>query len=200
MTTDETTGADTKGERTRRRILLAARKTFATVGYERATIRAIAAAADADKSSVIKYFGNKQQLFREAVHWDIPIDELTAVDTGITAEQQIRAMLEGWAKDPISPMSVLLRASMTSEEAAEMLREHVTANSVDAIAKHMGHLPDARLRAGVYSAMMMGLASGRYLLRFPDLAEADLEDVIRVAAPVIRTLIDPDPKQAKTRR
>jgi AcrR family transcriptional regulator len=43
-----------KGERTRRRILEAARRVFADLGYERATIRGIAAAADVDKSSVIQ--------------------------------------------------------------------------------------------------------------------------------------------------
>ncbi|WP_328402790.1 TetR family transcriptional regulator [Nocardia sp. NBC_00403] len=35
----------------------------------------IRSAAGVDKSSVIQYFGSKQALFREAVHWDIPIAE-----------------------------------------------------------------------------------------------------------------------------
>ena len=73
-------GGERKGLRTRRRILDAARGVFAEVGYERATIRGIAAAAGVDKSSVIQYFGTKQALFREAVHWDIPIAELTSDD------------------------------------------------------------------------------------------------------------------------
>ena len=191
---DESRAADpdTKGERTRRRILQAARRTFAAVGYERATIRSIALAANADKSSVIKYFGSKQGLFQEAVHFDIPIDELTRSDSIASAESYLRSMLGSWAKDQDSPMSVLLRASMTSDDAAEMLREHMTNNSVNVIAKYMDHLPDARLRAGLFAAMMMGIASGRYLLRIPDLAEPDLEEVLRVAVPVVRALIDPE--------
>ena len=59
---------------------------FAEVGYERATIRAIAAAADVDKSSVIQHFGTKQELFREAVHWDIPLAEIIADDPTTTTD------------------------------------------------------------------------------------------------------------------
>ncbi|WP_327581360.1 TetR/AcrR family transcriptional regulator [Nonomuraea sp. NBC_00507] len=36
-----------------------------------------AAEAHVDKSSVIQYFGTKQQLFREAVAFDLEVDALT---------------------------------------------------------------------------------------------------------------------------
>ena len=83
-------GGERKGERTRRRIVEAARGVFAVVGYERATIRGIATAAGVDKSSIIQYFGSKQNLFREAVHWDIPIAELTTDDAAQTVENYAR--------------------------------------------------------------------------------------------------------------
>ncbi|MET9388173.1 TetR family transcriptional regulator [Streptomyces sp. NPDC002928] len=180
-----------KGERTRRRILEAARRKFGEVGYERATIRAIAAEADVDKSSVIQYFGSKDGLFREAVRWDIPIAELTTDDPAQTVENYLRGMLGAWAADPDSPMAVLLRASMTSEEAAELLRSHVTAQGVEPVAATVT-AGDARLRAALSSAMMMGIASQRYLLRMPDLATADTEDILRIVVPVFRSLIAPD--------
>ncbi|CAL9655743.1 hypothetical protein SUDANB96_06784 (plasmid) [Streptomyces sp. enrichment culture] len=179
---------DGKGERTRRRILLAARRVFGEYGYERATIRLIAEAADAHKSSVMQYFGTKEQLFREAVHFEIPIDELTTPDPVSSAENYLRTMLGRWATSPDSPMAVLVRTSMTSEMAAEELRRLVTDQSTEAIAQHID-LPDARVRAGLFSVIMFGIASGRYLLRIPDVSEPDLEDIVRVAAPVIRTLI-----------
>ncbi|MEU9348536.1 TetR family transcriptional regulator [Streptomyces sp. NPDC048278] len=179
-----------KGERTRRRILEAARCRFAQVGYERATIRAIAAEAGVDKSSVIQYFGTKQGLFREAVHWHVPIDELTTEDSSRTVENYLRGMLGAWSADPDSPMAVLLRSSMTSEEAAGILRRHITAEVVGPVAARVG-APDARLRAALSSAMMMGIASQRHLLGMPDLAQADLEDILRIIVPVIRELIAP---------
>ncbi|MFI8794337.1 TetR family transcriptional regulator [Streptomyces sp. NPDC055105] len=180
-----------KGERTRRRILEAARRKFGEVGYERATIRAIAAEADVDKSSVMQYFGSKDDLFREAVRWDIPIAELTSDDPAETVENYLRGMLGAWAADPDSPMAVLLRASMTSEEAAELLRSHVTAQGVEPVAATVT-AGDARLRAALSSAMMMGIASQRYLLRMPDLAAAETEDILRIVVPVFRSLIAPE--------
>ncbi|MER6958459.1 TetR family transcriptional regulator [Streptomyces sp. NPDC000618] len=180
-----------KGERTRQRILEAARRKFAEVGYERATIRAIAAEAEVDKSSVIQYFGSKDSLFREAVRWDIPVAELTTDDPAETVENLVRGMLGAWAADPDSPMAVLVRASMTSEEAAELLRGHITAQAVEPVAA-MVDSPDARLRAALCGAMLMGVASQRYLLRMPDLAAADTEDILRLVVPVLRGLIDPE--------
>ncbi|WP_435283512.1 TetR family transcriptional regulator [Streptomyces koelreuteriae] len=188
---DESVRGERKGERTRRRILAAARRKFAEVGFERATIRAIATEAGVDKSSVIQYFGTKDALFRESVHWDIPIADLTTDDPGETVENYLRAMLGGWAADPDSPMAVLLRASMTSEQAADLLRGHVTAEAVEPMAAVVGS-PDARLRAALSGAMMMGVAAQRYILRMPDLADADLEDILRILVPVFRSVIVPE--------
>lgn len=179
-----------KGQRTRRRILEAARRVFGDVGYERATIRSIAAAAGVDKSSVIQYFSTKQELFREAVHWDIPIAESVGADAEETASNFARGMLEAWAADPHGPMAVLLRASMTSEDAAELLRTHITEQAIDAVAALID-APDARLRAAVASAVLMGMASQRYLLRMPDLHEADIDDVLRLVAPLLQSLLEP---------
>jgi AcrR family transcriptional regulator len=184
-------GGERKGQRTRRRILHAARGVFAQVGYERATIRGIAAAAGVDKSSVIQYFGTKQALFREAVHWEIPIGELTSDDPVETTENLVRGMLDAWAADPNSPMAVLLRTSMTSEDAAEILRTHITAQSVDAMAATID-APDARLRAALAGAMLMGIVSQRYILRMPVLKDADTDDILRLITPLVRTLLHPD--------
>lgn len=182
--------SERKGQRTARRIIEAARKVFAHVGYERATIRAIAAAAGVDKSSVIQHFETKQNLFRQAVHWDIPIDELVADDVTQTANNFARGVLEAWAADPNSPMAVLLRASMTSEDAAELLRTHITTQAIDAVAALID-APDARLRAALASAVLMGVASQRYLLRMPDLHEADTDEVLQLITPVLRSLLEP---------
>ncbi|MFI2210220.1 TetR family transcriptional regulator [Streptomyces sp. NPDC020141] len=179
-----------KGERTKRRILEAARRQFARAGFERATIRAIAADAGVDKASVIQYFGTKQELFREAVRWEIPVAELTTDDPGESVENYLRAMLGAWSKDPDSPMTALLRASMTSEEAAELLRRRVTEQAVDPVAAALDD-PDARLRSALVGAMMMGIATHRHLLRMPDLAEAPEDDILRLAVPLLRSLITP---------
>lgn len=140
---------------------------------------------------MIQYFGTKRELFRAAVHWEIPIRDLTTGDPTSSIDNYLRAMLSTWAADPDSPMAVLLRASMTSEEAAEILRDHISGEAVGALAETLDG-PDARLRAALAGAMMMGIATQRYLLRMPDVAGADLEDVLRLAAPAMRAVIAPE--------
>src|SRR5262249_54800746 len=51
---------------TEQRILAAARSSVAEHGFERTTIRAIAAAAQVDPALVMQYFGSKQALFKQA--------------------------------------------------------------------------------------------------------------------------------------
>ncbi|MER7789666.1 TetR family transcriptional regulator [Streptomyces sp. NPDC097640] len=188
-----------KGERTRRRILVAARRKFAEVGYERATVRTIAAEADVDKSSVIQHFGSKGALFREAVHWGGPSAELATDDTGADAdaddpgkmaENYARGLLDAWATDPHTPMAVLLRAAMTCHEAAELWRVHAAVEFVGPIAATVT-AADARLRAALLIAMLTGIAGERHLLGVPDLAAADVEDILRLTVPVLLGLIAP---------
>jgi AcrR family transcriptional regulator len=178
-----------KGQRTRRQILGAARTIFGDVGYERATIRGIAVAANVDKSSIIKYFGTKQKLFEEAVTWTIPIDDVISDDPSQLAENLARGMLAAWAADPNSPMAILLRASMTSDEAANLLRTHITSHATASIAKTID-APDARLRAALIGAMLMGIASQRYLLHMPDLVDVDTEHLLQLITPALRAVID----------
>lgn len=180
-----------KGERTRRRILEAARSVFADVGYERATIRGIAAAADVDKSSVTQHFGTKQQLFRDSVSWTVPVAEVVAEDPTKAAENLARGMFDAWAANPNSPMAVLLRTSMTSDDAAELLRTHITDDAIPDLAEAI-NAPNARLRAALFGAMLMGITSQRYLLQMPDLAAADIDDILAIIGPLLDQLFDPD--------
>ena len=67
-------------EQTKAVILAAAREQFAKSGFERATIRAIAADANIDPSMVMRYFGSKDQLFAAAADFDLELPDLSDVD------------------------------------------------------------------------------------------------------------------------
>ncbi|MFH8616214.1 TetR family transcriptional regulator [Streptomyces sp. NPDC017979] len=179
-----------KGERTRLRILEAARQEFARHGYERATIRGIATAAECDKSSVIKYFGTKQHLFREAVEWQASFDPSELEVSDRQGAEYLRTMLADFAGPQHDPMLALLRAAMTNEEAAQLLREKATAGAVDPLAEAMDG-PNAQLRAALLSATLFGIAVQREMLKMPYLAEADLDDVLRLSGPMLRHLLEP---------
>ena len=65
-----------KSDRTRAAILEAARELFATEGYERATVRDIAAKAAIDPALVIRYFGSKEALFVRAADIELRMPDL----------------------------------------------------------------------------------------------------------------------------
>ena len=69
---------------TRADILSAARRRFATDGYEPTTLRAIAADVGVDAALVTRYFGSKQDLFATATEFRIELPDLTGAEPGRT--------------------------------------------------------------------------------------------------------------------
>ena len=73
-------GGETKGERTRRRILEMAVDCFGRRGYRATSVSEIARAANLTQAASYAYFDNKEALFRAAVDADVSdlIDEISA--------------------------------------------------------------------------------------------------------------------------
>ena len=67
------------GEATRQAILEAARQLFGARAYEQVGLRDIAAAAGATAALVNRYFGTKEQLFREVLDSGEPVDRKSVV-------------------------------------------------------------------------------------------------------------------------
>jgi AcrR family transcriptional regulator len=72
--------AETKGERTRRRILEMAVECFGRRGYRATSVSEIARAANLTQAASYAYYDNKEALFRAAVDADVSelIDEISA--------------------------------------------------------------------------------------------------------------------------
>ena len=64
-------------QETRADILAAARTRFGADGYERTTLRAVAADVGVDPALVIRYFGSKQDLFAAAAEFTLDLPDLT---------------------------------------------------------------------------------------------------------------------------
>ncbi len=101
-------------------ILAAARERFAQSGFERATIRAIAADANIDPSMVMRYFGNKDQLFAAAADFDLAIPDLSDVGRDQTGARLVAHFVDRWERDEV--MVVLLRSSTTNADAAQRMQ------------------------------------------------------------------------------
>ncbi len=108
-------------EQTKAVILAAAREQFAAAGYEAATIRSIAAAAQIDPSMVMRYFGNKDKLFAAAAEFDLRFPDLSGVAEDDLGARLVGHFLDRWEDD--DALVVLLRSSTTNADAAQRMRE-----------------------------------------------------------------------------
>ena len=122
-------------------ILAAARQRFAESGFERATIRAIAADANIDPSMVMRYFGNKDQLFAAAADFDLRFPISPTVDRDELGARLVAYFMDRWERD--DALVVLLRSSTTNPEAAQRMREIFAGQLLPAIAKINPDAPPA---------------------------------------------------------
>ena len=170
--------------RTEARILDAAARLFVADGYERTTIRGVARAAGVDGGLVMHYFGSKQQLFERVTH-----GSPAPVPTG-TPEQiceQILAQLdEGLRREPVHSLAVL-RSMLTHPEAAQAARTGA-ARYQDQLSRALPG-DDARLRAEMVTAVILGLIVSRHLLKAGELADGDPDRITGLLRPGLRSLL-----------
>src|SRR6476620_10095355 len=145
----EGTAPEKRSDRTKSTILRAARERLAAQGYDRTTIRGVAADAGIDPSMVVRYFGSKAKLFDAALDIDLHLPDLTGVPL-----------------DQLPRILVLLRSAVTNDHAAARMREIFAAQVAPALAGALGQELAAQ-RAGLVSAQLLGLGLTRYLLRLP---------------------------------
>jgi AcrR family transcriptional regulator len=183
---------------TRETILEAARAAFASVGYERATIRAIARAADVDPALVHHYFGTKEDLFIAAM--ELPINPAEAVRAILAdglegaGERLVRFFLSVW-DDPANQPALMsmFRAALTNERAAMAMREFASGAIIGAVAEAVRGR-DARLRASLIGSHMLGMAFLRYGGRLEPLASATPDRIVSLLAPRIQSYLTPSPQ------
>ena len=172
-------------QETRADILAAARSRFGAEGYERTTLRAVAADVGVDPALVIRYFGSKQDLFAAAAEFTLDLPDLSGIDPERVAEVLLPKFFAVWEDD--TTFVALLRAAMTSPTAAETMRG-VFATQVGPVLASVAPDHPAQ-RAGLMGAFIIGLATTRYVLHNPAVAQLTHDELIRWAGPVIRQLL-----------
>lgn len=180
-----------KSDRTKAVILAAARERFAEVGYEGATIRAIATDADIDPSMVMRYFGSKEQLFAAAAEFDLRLPDLSGVDVGELGPRLVQIFLERWEDD--GALLILLRASTTNPEAAQRMQEIFMAQLRPAIAAV--NPVDAPRRAGLIASQMLGMALCRLVLKLPPVVAMSREELATWLGPTVQRYLTGAPHQ-----
>lgn len=180
---------------TRQAILDAARARFASDGFAGTTIRAVAADAGVNPSLVMQFFKSKDELFGAVM--SISPKSLARFSTVFEGpdkhlgERVVRAYLEVWEGAPqdSEPLMAMLRAAIVNEQAGAQLREFIQARLLDGMGTGRPDDPDAALRAGLASSMLVGLMVGRRLVGVPILANADVEILVTLMAPAIQSVL-----------
>lgn len=179
-------GRERKSDRTRAAILNAARAQFQQHGYDRTSIRAVAAAAEIDPSMVMRYFGSKEGLFAAAAHVDLQLPNLGDVPVRQRGQALLEHFIRRWEGDLSDDVLVLLlRSAVTDERAAQRLQAVFQEQLVDTLSRMSGP-EEALRRAGLIASQVLGVALGRYLLRLPGLADRPPADLVADLAPTIQ--------------
>jgi len=176
------------------RILSAARDEFAQYGWAGTTIRAVARAADVDPALVYHYFGSKEALLDAATNppqrwleavartWPTPVGQLGAA--------LLRLMLGAWIDDEIGPVlrAVLLTAAH-DENTREKLRR-VVENSLIGVSQLGVDERDRKVRSGLISSQIMGLALMRFVWKIEPVASMTDDEVVAAIAPNLQRYIE----------
>ncbi|ADB31068.1 transcriptional regulator, TetR family [Kribbella flavida DSM 17836] len=182
---------DQRRERTAVAILAAARRLFAEHGYDRTTIRTVAAEVGVDPALVMQHFGAKERLFAAAVESTVDVSSLVHATTQELPAVALRHVFEGFEDvESRSSAEALLRNCLTHPEAMALLRDDVMGQTQAAVAATIGG-DDAELRAAVLNACTLGITLARYLLEVPALADAGRDDLHRVLGPALQAIVTP---------
>jgi AcrR family transcriptional regulator len=181
-----------RSDTTRAAILEAARHRFATDGYDRATIRAIAADAQIDPSMVIRYYGSKEELFASAVEVSFQVPD----SSGLTPEEAgaalVRRMFELWEGGRI--VLARLRRAVNDPDTAAQVRQTIEEEGVAFARPFCADEDEARRRAALIATQIMGISLCRYILEVPEIAAMDLDELVAWYGPTIqRYLTEPLP-------
>ena len=184
---------------TREAILAAARGAFAELGYDRATIRGIAAVAEVDPALVLHYFTSKERLFGAAL--EIPVEPGVVLERLVAAgpgqagrigETVVRVFLDAWEPpESRQPLVAMMRSAMTNDAAQAMVREYLGRRVFGPITQALG-VADGELRATLVGSQFIGLVMMRYVTRIEPVASASVDQLVAAVGPTVQRYLTGD--------
>ncbi|WP_338528868.1 TetR family transcriptional regulator [Nitratireductor thuwali] len=143
---------------------MAARKAFSIHGFERTTVREIAADAGVNPALINRYFGGKEQLLAEAVSIDLALPDLSQADRSELGKTLVAHFFQRWeGRQDGDLLRVLIRTAATNQDAASRIRT-ILADQVGTMVARVAGPERARERACLIATQILGLAYARYVL------------------------------------
>jgi len=171
-------------EASRRALLDAAGSLFDERGYDAATIRDIGEQAGVDAALIARYFGGKEGLYLAALQRQegrgLPADPALALEH----------MLGKADRRGSGPVGLAMVSPGLTDAMREQVREIVGRRVVQPLAGELDArgVPDPDLRAELLVAIATGISLTRAGGTLPTLAEAPLEEILAVLAPLVDAL------------
>jgi AcrR family transcriptional regulator len=176
------------GSGTRDAIAAAARRQFGELGYQRASLRSIAAEAGVDPRLVLHFFGSKQELFASVV--ELPFDPETTFDALLAPGshglgRRVAEFILGVLDSPEGRKTStgLIRAAATEEAAAATIQDLVARRLLLPLASRVGR-DRPQLRASLVASQIVGLAMARHIVGLTPLTTASHAELVAALAPV----------------
>lgn len=184
---------------TRTAILDAARARFAGAGFDKTSIRAVAADAEVDPALVHHYFGTKQQLFAAAV--EFPVDPelfLRAIDAAPLDQlgvALVRGAVTVW-DSPAGPGVVATVRRMLAGE-PNLVRSFLLQVVLERVRTRIAtDEDDGRWRVSLVATQMMGILIARKVLELEPLASMPLSAVVAAVGPTVQRYLTGDIDQS----
>jgi AcrR family transcriptional regulator len=183
-------------------VLSAAKQRFATEGYEKTTLRAIAHDAHVDPSMVLYLFGSKEELFRESLRLILDPEVLVAALTGAADDdpdigtRMVRTYLRIWeTPDTAASMRAMLQSATSNTDANDAFRGFMQNYVLTAVSGVLGGGEQARLRAMLAASNLVGTAVLRYIIQVPPLATLSADEVVALIAPTVTRYLTADAEE-----
>lgn len=182
-------GRPVGGSDVRDRLIAAGRKHFLRLGYDKATIREIAAEAHVNHALVKYYFGGKEGLLKAVL--DLlatpgqAFDQVTATHPDNLARALLTAAMNLWEiPEGHESLRRLILDSETDPATHSAFRDYIQTQMIGRLAEVIGG-PDARLKAGAAGATIAGLFFARYVLRIEPVATMTQSQVVAYFTPAL---------------
>ncbi|BCP09924.1 TetR family transcriptional regulator [Mycobacterium paraintracellulare] len=180
---------------TRNDIVATARRLFAESGYDKTSVRDIAAGAGVDPALIRHYFGSKAELFRSTMGWPFDPAEVSARIAGGDREEigarLTRVFFEAWEQpDSRAPLLGILRGAATHDESAALVRQFIQGQLYPQMAKLLTG-SDAQLRVDLAMGQLLGIAYLRHVLQVEPIASAPVDELVARLTPIVTAHLTP---------